>query len=242
MPAAADLPPPSRAAYLLDFDGTLVDIAPTPDSVVIHPALPATLRALRLLCDGAVAIVTGRPIAQVDALLGGAVGAIAGEHGTALRRSAGGAIEITTLPQPPPHWQAAAARLAATHAGAMLEPKRHGFVLHYRAAPASGPALRAGLDALLAEAPGRFELLAAKMAWEIRPAGVSKATAVAALMAHAPFAGRVPIFVGDDVTDEDGMAAARTLGGYGLRLPDDFAAPADVLAWLDGIVRQGRFS
>ncbi len=232
LPAAADLPGPGRAAYLLDFDGTLVDIAPTPESVLVDPALPGALRRLAACAGGAVAIVTGRPIAQVDALLGGAVGAVAGEHGTALRRSSDGAVAWTAQPALPAHWRAAAEAAAAAHPGAMLEDKRHGLVLHYRAAPQAGPALRAALAGLLAEHPGRFELLAAKMAWELRPAGVSKASAVHALMAEPPFAGRVPIFVGDDVTDEDGMEAARALGGFGMRLPDDFATPEAVRGWI----------
>ena len=231
-PAAPDLPPPERAAYLLDFDGTLVDIAPTPEQVAVDPDLPGDLRALRTRADGAVAIVTGRPIAQIDALLGDAVTAIAGEHGAALRRTPGAAPEATHMPPVPLHWLAAAAALATNHPGTRLETKPHGFALHYRAAPEHGPALSAGLRSLIAGQARDYELLAAKMAWEIRPAGVSKATAVHAIMSQPPFAGRVPVFVGDDVTDEDGMAAARLLGGVGLRVPDVFASPLEVRAWI----------
>ncbi len=231
LPAVPDLPPPERAAYLLDFDGTLVDIAPAPDQVVVDPRLPANLRALRTRAGGAVAIVTGRPIAQVDSLLPDAVTAIAGEHGTALRHEPGGPTTTATLPHPPQSWVTAAQAATARHPGTLLEDKRHGFVLHYRANPDAGPALLASLETLLAEQPG-FEIMAAKMAWELRPAGVSKATAVHAIMRQAPFAGRIPIFVGDDVTDEAGMDAARALGGVGLRLPEDFATPAHVRAWI----------
>ncbi len=232
MPPAADLPGPARAAYLLDFDGTLVDIAPTPDSVVVDPTLPGALRALRTLCGGALAIVSGRPIAQIDALLGDCVTAVAGEHGAALRRMPGGSVETSVLPSVPSAWLDEAAALTAAYPGAMLERKRNGFALHYRATPSSGPALQAALRALLARQPGSFELMAAKMAWELRPAGISKATAVHAIMAQPPFVGRSPVFVGDDVTDEDGMDAARALGGFGLRLPEDFATPSDFRAWI----------
>ena len=231
LPAVPDLPPPDRAAYLLDFDGTLVDIAPAPDQVVVDPALPASLRALRSRAGGAVAIVTGRPIAQVDALLGDAVTAIAGEHGTALRHQPGGPITIAKLPHVPLTWKAAASQAVSRHAGTLLEDKRHGFVLHYRTSPEAGPALLADLQSLLAEQSG-FEIMAAKMAWEVRPAGVSKATAVQAIMRQPPFAGRIPIFVGDDVTDEEGMREARALGGVGLRVPDDFLTPAEVRRWI----------
>ena len=165
-----DLPPPERAAYLLDFDGTLVDIAPAPDLVTVDPTLPATLRALCRRTGGAVAIVTGRPIAQVDALLADTVTAIAGEHGTALRHQPGGPIETITLPAIPPHWRTAAQVAIDAHPGTLFEPKRHGFVLHYRARPDAGPPLLILLRALLAEQPG-YELMAAKMAWEIRPRG-----------------------------------------------------------------------
>ncbi len=240
-PAARDIPPPHQAAYLLDFDGTLVDIAPAPDLVTVDPSLPATLRALCQRTGGAVAIVTGRPIAQVDALLADTVTAIAGEHGTALRHQPGGPIETITLPAIPPHWRTAAQVAIDAHPGTLFEPKRHGFVLHYRARPDAGPPLLILLRALLAEQPG-YELMAAKMAWEIRPAGVSKATAVHAIMRHPPFAGRIPIYIGDDVTDEDGIQAAIALGGLGLRVPETFDTPAHVRAWLAGQAGQQQES
>lgn len=231
-----ELPGPSRAAYLLDFDGTLVDIAAAPDQVWIEPGLAADLRRLRALCGDAVAIVTGRPIAQVDALLPNAAYAIAGEHGTAIRHAPGEEITAVHLDPIPPGWLDAAQAMVAAHPGAMLEHKLHGFVLHYRAAPLAEDALQAGLAALLREVPGRYALMPAKMAWEVRPAGVDKGVAVRALMAQAPFAGRVPIFVGDDVTDEDGMDAARALGGVGLRVPEVFGEPEGVRKWLRQVV------
>ncbi len=229
------LPPPASAAYLLDLDGTLIDIAPTPDSVVVPPGLTASLHALRQRCGDAVAIVTGRPIAQVDALLGNAPYAVAGEHGALLRHAPGRPLVTPPLAAVPQSWIAAAESLAARHPGAAVERKRHGFVLHYRAVPALADAFRQALEPLLAEQPAAFRLLAAKMAWEIRPDGVDKGGAVAALMAQAPFAGRTPIFIGDDVTDEDGMAEAERRGGVGLLVGRDFADAAAVRAWLAGL-------
>ncbi len=226
------LPPPSRAALLLDFDGTLVDIAPSPELVVVPSGLAKNLSRLRTQCGGALAIVTGRPIAQVDSYLGGAGFAIAGEHGTAVRHAPGEAIIHRDLPETPLHWINSAKALAAQHNGAFFEPKKHGFVLHYRAAPEAGRALQAGLEALLEEAPGDYQLMGAKMAWEMRPAGVDKGHAVHDLMSRPPFAGRLPIFVGDDITDEDGMREARALGGLGLRVPDIFADAAEVRRWI----------
>ncbi len=226
------LPPLSRAAFLLDFDGTLVDIAPAPDLVVVPAELPRQLGRLRALCGGALAIVTGRPIEQIDALLPGARYAVAGEHGTAIRHAPDAAVELLPMHDPPAHWVAAAHALVARHPGTFFEPKRHGFVLHYRAAPEAGRALQTGLTAMLAELPGQFQIMGAKMAWEVRPDGVDKGTAVRALMSRPPFAGRLPVFVGDDVTDEDGMRAARALGGLGLRVPDVFADAAEVRRWI----------
>ncbi len=235
MNALAELPPLTRAALLLDLDGTLLDIAPTPGQVVVPPGLVPALARLRRLCGDALAVVTGRPIAQVDALLGEAPFAVAGEHGTAIRHAPDVPAELIELPSMPGAWRSRAEALAASHPGSLLEEKSHGLVLHYRAMPGSGPALRAGLEALLTTDPGSHVLMAAKMAWELRPVGADKGTAVHALMRRAPFAGRVPVFVGDDVTDEDGMRAARALGGIGLRVPDVFDDAAGVRRWLVGL-------
>ena len=201
------LPPLNSAALLLDLDGTLLDLAPRPDAVVLPAGLPDTLRALRRLLGDAVAVVTGRSVEMVDALLGDAIFAVAGEHGGAIRHGPGQAVERTPLPSPPGDWLVEAERLALDHPGTLLEHKARGFALHYRAVPAAGPALREALSRLLAGSE-TFELLPAHMLWEVRPRGVDKGKAVVALMDRPPFRGRLPVFIGDDVTDEDGIAAA----------------------------------
>jgi len=225
------LPPFAEAALLLDLDGTLLDIASTPDAVVVPPGLPDTLRALRDRLGGALAIITGRPLETVDALLGDAPYAVAGEHGGAVRHAPGEAVQRPPLPAPPAAWLQAAERLAAMHPGVLLERKARGFALHFRATPEAGPALRDALTAMLAGSAA-FELLPAHMLWEVRPRGVDKGKAVLALMACAPFAGRKPVFVGDDVTDEDAIRAARALGGAGFQVDAAFGTPAGVRAWL----------
>jgi trehalose 6-phosphate phosphatase len=111
-------------------------------------------------------------------------------------------------------------------------PGQRGFVLHYRAVPELGDLLREALERLMAPDAHRFLLQAAHMAWEVKPRGAAKGTAVAQLMQRAPFAGRVPIFIGDDVTDEDGMRVARATGGARLRVPDLFGDAVGVRAWL----------
>ncbi len=227
------LPPFSRTALLLDLDGTLLDFAPTPDSVVVPAGLPHTLARLCRKLDGALAVITGRPVHQIDALLPGLIPAVAGEHGGALRPAPDAPLQRQALPSVPPDLLASAERLAADHPGVLVEHKARGFVLHYRLAPPSGPMLRTGLDALLAR-PGaeRFQLLAAHMAWEIRPIGADKGRAVEMVMALPSFRGRKPVFIGDDVTDEDGMVVARRLGGAGLFVPAVFGTPAAVRDWL----------
>ncbi|GGG47794.1 hypothetical protein GCM10010964_38960 [Caldovatus sediminis] len=234
VPSSLPEPPPlpPRAALFLDFDGTLVEIAPTPDAVRVPPALLSVLGRLARRLDGALAVVSGRPMRDLDRFLPLPVVKV-GDHGAALRLGPGAPVIGPHLPLPPPEWRARAAALAERFPGALLEEKAHGFVLHYRlAGPEAGEAARELLSALVAEQPERFALLAARKAWEVRPRGVSKASAVAALMTRPPFAGRVPVFVGDDATDEEGMAEARSGGGIGLRLQDAFGTPARLRAWL----------
>ncbi len=223
---------PERAALLLDLDGTLLDLAPTPDTVVVPPDLPATLRRLRERLENAVAVVTGRPVEQIDALLGDAPYAVAGEHGGVLRPAPGAALVRAALPELPAFWLDQAAASVAAYPGALLEPKARGFVFHYRQAPDAGPALQAAAHAIIAARAGAYAVLPAHMAWEIKPRGADKGTAVVTLLRFAPFAGRVPVYVGDDVTDEDAIRAADAAGGIGLRVRDAFGDPAGVRAWL----------
>jgi len=232
------VPPLDRAALLLDLDGTLLDIAPRPDAVVVPPELPRTLCSLRRLLGDAVAVITGRPVEVVDALLGDAIFAAAGEHGGAIRHGPGQMVERAPLPSPPGEWLVEAERLALRFPGALLEHKARGFALHYRAVPAAGEKLRRALTEML-HGSGDFELLQAHMLWEVRPRGADKGKAVAGLMERPPFRGRLPVFIGDDVTDEDAIAAAAAMGGVGLRVQDAFGDAAGVRAWLQALASNG---
>jgi trehalose 6-phosphate phosphatase len=232
------LPPFRRAALLLDMDGTLIDLAATPDAVIVPAGLPDTLATLRDALGGALAIVTGRPIETVDRLLGNAPGAVAGEHGGAIRHRAGAPIERPDLPAPPRAWLDTAESLVRRYPGALLERKARGFALHYRQAPEARDIFRAALQSLI-DADPAFDLHPAHMLWEIRPHGADKGGAVATLMRHAPFAGRLPIFIGDDVTDEDGMREARKHGGAGYRVDAVFRDPDGVRAWLQRAAARG---
>lgn len=233
------LPDFDRAALLLDLDGTLLDIAPTPDSVVVPPLLLTNLTTLRTKLGGALAVISGRPVEQVDFLLRAIPTAVSGEHGGAIRHAPHADIERPNLPSAPAAWLAAVERLHAAHPGTLLERKARGFVLHYRLAPDAGGAIHAALAPLAAERPKEFVLMAAHMAWEIRPRGADKGSAVRQIMARPPFAGRLPIFIGDDVTDRDAMAAAEARGGIGLFVPDVFTDAAGVRAWLARAAQAG---
>lgn len=234
MQSNASACPPGIArgwALFLDFDGTLVDIAPRPDAVAVQPGLVPALAALAASLDGAVAIVSGRPAADVDRLL--APLALPGGfgHGAELRLP-NGELAPTPAARPlPPSWLDRLSAAAAGWPGVLVEPKQHGVAMHYRQASERRDDVLALLEDCVAEAPD-FALLPAHMAFELRPRGATKALPVGTLMQHPPFHGRLPVFVGDDVTDEDGMAAARRLGGFGLRVGSDFTDPAEVRAWL----------
>ncbi|WP_239002622.1 trehalose-phosphatase [Rhodovastum atsumiense] len=214
------------------MDGTLLDIAPTPADVVVPVELPLALVRLRARLDDALAVVSGRPVEQVYDLLGDAPYAIAGEHGAAIRHAPGEALERKSLPALPAPWIAQAERVASGYQGVLLERKAHGLVLHFRLEPQAGSALRQALLSIVGDANPDFVVMAAHMAWEVKPRAADKGRAVAALMARAPFAGRVPVYIGDDVTDEDGMRVAREQGGIGLRVQEAFGDAADVRAWL----------
>jgi len=235
LPDGPPVPPPlpdRQAALFLDLDGTLLEIAPRPDAVVVPPHLPGLLARLSAGLGGAVAIVTGRGLEVARGLTQSPPIAFAAEHGTIIDGS-GAAAEIPPLPpppSPPAAWREAAEAFARAHPGLLLEEKRHGFVLHFRAAPTLGPAATAFLEDLVRDSA--FQVMPAHAAAELRPRSSDKGTAVRWLMQHPPFAGRRPLFIGDDVTDEYGIEACKALGGTGYRIPRDFAGPAAVHAWL----------
>ena len=228
---------PAKAALLLDLDGTLIDFAPTPESVIVPDDRRTSLAALRMSLHNALAIVTGRPVEQVDTLLGPLPFAVAGEHGGAIRHAPDAPVERLPLADMPPDWLGRAEALAARHPGALVEPKRRSLVLHYRRAPDAGPALHAVAQSLIMGHEDRFAIMRANMAWELKPRGADKGSAVRALMAQPPFAGRTPVYIGDDVTDEDGIEAAIALGGMGWRVQEVFDTPAGVRAWLAAVAR-----
>jgi len=222
-----------KSALFLDFDGTLVEIAATPEQVVVPPGLPDLLAQLYRQLGGALAIVSGRPLAQTDQLLRPFSASGAGEHGVSLRYDDGTLEEMPVGIAVPANWRTALESAAERWPGVRIEEKPHGVAVHYRLAPERSHDVWRMVRALVPPNHPWFHLLPAREAVEVSLRSVSKGHAVERLMAHQPFHGRRPIFVGDDITDEAGMTMARRFGGLGLRVAEAFGGdPAMVRAWL----------
>lgn len=233
-PPATPPEPKNDWALFLDLDGTLLDIAPAPDRVRVPPDLTADLKRAADALDGALAVVSGRMLAEVDALLAPLRLPTAGEHGAVIRLPDGRLDEIATTV--PTGWVEALTQAADTHAGILIERKTHSVVAHYRRAAHQEDFVRALCRELVEGHEDAFEALPCKLAQEIRPRGVTKERAVRTLMAVRPFKGRRPVFIGDDVTDEDGYRAAAALGGEGLSVFDRFGGrPSLVREWLKSV-------
>ena len=234
-------PPPlvPDAALFLDFDGCLVDIAPRPDAVIVTQALRDRLAALYRRQGGAVALISGRDVADLRGHLDGFAGIVAGSHGAELSLRPGSIDTLHRVDFDAGPLHAAAYAAAAPHPALLVEEKPHGVALHYRDAPD----LRAFVEGEMQDLADRHPHLVlqpAKMAVELRPGGVGKDSALAHLMTLAPFAGRLPVFAGDDTTDEPAMAEAQTRGGFAIKIGDGPTAarhrlsdPAALAAWLD---------
>jgi len=221
------------AALFLDLDGTLLEIAATPELVVIPPNLPGILSQLHALLDGALAIVSGRSLETIDRFLKPFTSASAGEHGATLRLSDGTIEEMPAGLGVTQAWRDSLVAAAERWPGVLVEPKPHGCAIHYRLAPERHDDVWQLVRSLVPDDHPWFRLIPAREAVEIGPRGTSKGHAVERFMKNSTFLGRRPIFIGDDFTDEAGMSAARRHGGEGLRVQEVFGGdPAQVRAWL----------
>jgi len=228
-PAVLVPPPQADWALFLDLDGTLLDIAARPQDVVVPPDLVADLTTARDWLGGALAIVSGRRLDDLDRLLEPLRLDCGAEHGALLRRS--GVVEAQGRAVPPA-WRAQIERSAQAMPGVLVEDKHCGIAVHYRQAPHHAAEIEAMLRALVAT-DNRFAVLPARMAFELRDAQVNKGSAVRTFLQAPPFAGRKPVFVGDDTTDEDGMREAESRNGLGLHVARVFGGtPANVREWL----------
>jgi len=211
------------AALFVDFDGTLVEIAATPDAVTVDPGLPELLSRLRDLLGGALAIVTGRPVAGIDHFLPGLDLDACGMHGLE-RRIAGHVAFPDDLADLSPQIARLRARLA-NHPGLIIEDKRIGVAVHWRTAPQGEQDARAAIDELARELGPGYKIQDGKAVREIVSARAGKGEGIQALMRSRPYAGRRPFFVGDDKTDEHGFAAVNELDGVTVKI-----GPGDTLA------------
>ncbi|MBD7987936.1 trehalose-phosphatase [Luteimonas sp. Sa2BVA3] len=247
MAAITALPPPppidDGCALFLDVDGTLLEFAPRPDEVEVPQQLREALAALHARLQGAVALVSGRSIAVLDILLAPPRLPASGLHG--LERRHGRRIHhAPRAPEALDRVRSEAVRVAARHPGAVVEDKGAALALHWRAAPQAGGELQAFARAALPRLPG-YRLQPGNDVIELRPAvrrGVraDKGAAILAFMQEPPFAGRRPVFAGDDITDEAGFAAVNSRGGISVLVgpPRESAAhfalagTAEVHAWI----------
>lgn len=231
------LPPPpplhllqqgARAALFLDFDGTLVEIARGPDAIMPPPGLAQRLEALAALLGGACAIVSGRGCANLARYLGPVRLTIAGSHGAHIIAADGTRLR-DAMPLPPDASEALRA-FALAH-DLLFEAKPHGAALHFRTAPEKAR-IAESFTTALAERHG-LATKTGKCVIELVQPGASKGGAVGLLCRTDPFVGAVPIFIGDDVTDEDGFAACNALAGFGIAVGE---RPSEAARYhLDGV-------
>jgi len=233
-----------HAALFLDVDGTLLEIAARSDFVQVPPRLPALLVDLTERRDGALALISGRPLAELDRLFHPWRGAAAGVHGSE-RRRADGTLDHRTDSDAAAaldHIRPLLEALACGRDGLVLEDKRSAIGLHYRSAPELAAEIHAFAEALQREGDTALRLISGKMVVEFQPRGADKGAAIAAFLAEPPFLGRRPVFVGDDATDEDGFAEIERRSGIAIRVGPIAASTARyrlpsvaaVLAWLAG--------
>ncbi|HUG46716.1 MAG TPA: trehalose-phosphatase [Sphingomicrobium sp.] len=226
----------NEASLFLDFDGTLVDIAPRPDEVLVSLELRQLLEQLRERLDGRLILLTGRSAAEVEKLLHPLSLSIGGHHGAEMRD--GGRSAPVERPGLLDELAKELRRLEQDHPGVQVEEKPLGIALHYRQAPDAEEACRDAVERA-AERSG-LAVQPGKMVFELKRSGVDKGTALQALMMRPAFSGTTPVFLGDDLTDESALRAAQELGGSGIIVGDRtptaaryrLQSVADALAWL----------
>ncbi|HEY9131041.1 MAG TPA: trehalose-phosphatase [Dyella sp.] len=245
MPVSTPLPaPPLPGAHetwalFLDVDGSLLEFADRPERVHVSRTLAKLLAELHPALGGALALVSGRPIADLQRLFGNPRWAMAGVHGLQLRHADGARREIELDPAARQKLRQASDVLVQRLPQVLLEDKGVAIALHDRSTDPAMRALREAAEALVRELPD-YELQPGHRVIEIKPAGMDKGKAVTELLSRAPFHGRMPVYVGDDFTDEHGFAAANLENGISIRVGSrepslaqyGLPGPASVQAWL----------
>lgn len=235
-----------HTCLFLGVDGTLVDTQARPDQVRIDEELLALLERVHAQLGGAVALISGRPVHELDRMFAPLRLNVAGVHG-AERRGPRASAHSPALPRRRMDTvRSLLSQIASAHPGLLLEDKAAGFALHYRQAPELAEVARGAIARGAHKLGDGFEMLQGDCVVEIKPAALTKATAVEAFLEEEPFVGRIPIYLGDDGTDFDGFQAVRRHRGVdiavGHRLPARWKleSPAAVRAWLERFAAQGR--
>jgi trehalose 6-phosphate phosphatase len=234
--------PRKQYALFLDFDGTLVDIAPTPDAVFVSEDLRADLLSLRERLEGALALVSGRRIETLDAFMAPARFDAAGLHGLEmrldgrLRAQGGGSRKLESV-------RAALEHRLVEWPGALIEDKKQSVAIHWRKAPEAEAVIRELLEEMAVTLAPDFRIQHGKAVAEILPARAHKGVAIDAMLNEPPYAGRVPVFIGDDVTDEDGFRIVNAHNGYTVKVgPEKTAATFRLASAHDVRARLGRWA
>jgi trehalose 6-phosphate phosphatase len=249
LPVALDAFDLNKFAILLDVDGTILDIAPTPHEVHVPDTLRRTLSTVADRAGGALALVSGRPIADLDFIFAPLILPAVGGHGAEIRPTADGKTHEMRGLSLDRALKADLTALAERHPGVGVEDKGYSLALHYRLVLE-----QKGLEVVDAVfricknyPPESYELLTGKAVIEVKSVGFNKGTAVRELMGYPPFAGRAPIFIGDDTTDEAAFAVVPEFDGLaisvGRKVPGidgRFQSPSDVRLWLDRLSRDER--
>src|SRR4051795_1893580 len=230
----------SECALLLDIDGTLLDLAPTPREVWVPPELSRTLNQLLERTSGALALVSGRSLNDIDLIFAPEQFPAVGGHGAEMRLSIDGEAVASHAPPMDKELKKRLAAIAQLSPGILLEDKGYSLALHYRLAPHAEKAIYEAVSLIRADLPNApIEVLPGKCVCEIKHSGFTKASGVRELMTHEPFKGRRPFFIGDDVTDEtvfaimpdmDGLAFS--VGRRARGVAGHFDAPSDVREFL----------
>src|ERR1700716_4565738 len=234
------IPHLGECALLLDIDGTLLDLAPTPREVWVPPGLARILNRLLARTNGALALVSGRSLNDIDLIFAPEQFPAVGGHGAELRLDPESEAVAAHAPPMDKELKRRLAAIAKLSPGILLEDKGYSLALHYRLAPHAEKAIYAAVSLIRADLPNApIEVLPGKCVCEIKHSGFNKATGVIELMTHDPFKGRRPIFIGDDVTDDSVFALmsclSRLVFSVGRRaqgVADHFDEPRDVREWL----------
>jgi len=230
----------SETAILLDIDGTLLELMPTPREVWVPPGLSDTLNRLVELTSGALALVSGRSLNDIDLIFAPDVFPAVGGHGAEMRLSTDGDAADSHAPPMDKELKRRLAAIAKLSPGILLEDKGYSLALHYRLAPHAEKAIYESVALIRADLPNApIEVLPGKFVCEIKHSGFTKASGVRELMSHEPFKGRRPFFIGDDVTDESVFAIMPDMNGLAFSVgrrargvDGHFDAPSDVREFL----------